>query len=152
MAASNLDSLEEPGLRSENVATERIELVGPPNHRLSDRRRVTLDELARESFLVTIMGCPVRAAFEKAFARHARRPRIIAEFASIAAMRSVVEDGGGCALMPASAARGALATGKIVALPWSRQEMPVSMRWRQQRVPPSALRHFLEVARDSLAA
>src|SRR5215467_13936878 len=32
------DSLEEPGLRSENVATERIELVGPPNHRLSGRR------------------------------------------------------------------------------------------------------------------
>src|SRR5215468_3838167 len=28
------DSPEEPGLRSEHVATERIMLVGPPNHRL----------------------------------------------------------------------------------------------------------------------
>jgi DNA-binding transcriptional LysR family regulator len=146
-------SLEEPGLRSENVATEGIVLVGPPNHRLSGRRRVTLDELAREGFLVTITGCPVRAAFETAFARHANRPRIIAEFASIAAMRSVVEDGCGCALLPASTAREALATGKVVALAWpAQQDMPVSMRWRQQRMPPSALRHFLEVARDSLAA
>ena len=60
---------------------------------------------------MTITGCPVRAAFEKAFAHHAKRPRVLAEFASIAAMRSIVEEGGGCALLPASAARGALATG-----------------------------------------
>ncbi len=147
------DSLEEPGLRSENVATEGIVLVGPPNHHLSGRRRLTLDELAREGFLVTVTGCPVRAAFEAAYARHANRPRIVAEFASIAAMRSVVEDGCGCALLPASTAREALAAGKVVALAWpAQQNMSVSMRWRQQRAPPSALRHFLDVARDSLAA
>ncbi|MBR0752737.1 LysR family transcriptional regulator [Bradyrhizobium jicamae] len=144
-------SPEETGLRSENVTTERIVLVGPPNHRLSGQRSVTLDELAREDFLVTITGCPVRAAFEKAFAKH-KCPRIVAEFASIAAMRNIVEQGGGCALLPASTAREALAAGKLVALPWpAQQEMPVSMRWRQQRLPPPALRHFLEVARHSLA-
>src|SRR5262249_6016929 len=44
------DTVEEPGLRSEQVATERIALVGPPNHRLSGQHRVTLDELAREGF------------------------------------------------------------------------------------------------------
>jgi DNA-binding transcriptional LysR family regulator len=147
------DSPQEPGLRSETVATEPIVLIGPRNHRLSGRRRVTLDELAQEGFLVTISGCPVRAVFEKAFARHDKRPRIIAEFASIAGMRSLVEDGCGCALLPASAARETLAAGKVVALAWPvQQDMPVSMRWRQQRVPPSALRHFLEVARERLAA
>jgi DNA-binding transcriptional LysR family regulator len=147
------NSLEEPGLRTESVTTERIVLVGPPNHRLSGRRRVSLDELAWEGFLVTITGCPVRAAFEKAFAQRAKRPRIVAEFASIAAMRAMVEDGGGCALLPASATREALAAGKVVALAWpAQQNMPVSMRWRQQRVPPSALRHFLAAARDNFAA
>jgi DNA-binding transcriptional LysR family regulator len=95
----------------------------------------------------------VRAAFEKAFAEHAKRPRIIAEFASIAAMRSIVEEAGGCALLQASAARTALAAGKVVALAWpAQQDMPVSMRWRQQHVAPSALRHFLQVARESFAA
>jgi DNA-binding transcriptional LysR family regulator len=147
------EPLQEPGLRSENVATEPIVLVGPPNHRLAGRHRVTRDELARERFLLTITGCPVRAAFEKEFAQPAKRPAVIAEFASIAAMRSMVEDGGGCALLPASAAREALAAGKVVALPWrAPQDMPVSMRWRQQRAAPSALHHFLEAARDSLAA
>jgi DNA-binding transcriptional LysR family regulator len=147
------NSPEEPGLRSEIVATEQIVLVGPPSHRFSARRRITLDELAREAFLVTIMGCPVRAAFEKAFALSARRPRVLAEFASIAAMRSVVEGGGGCALLPASAAREALAAGKVVPLAWpAQQDMPISMRWRQQRVAPPALRQFLAVARGSLAA
>jgi DNA-binding transcriptional LysR family regulator len=145
-------AMEEAGLRSETVATERIVLVGPPNHRLVGRP-VALDELAREAFLVTIDGCPVRAAFEQAFGRSGARPRIVAEFASIAAMRSLVEDGGGCALLPASAARQSLAAGRVVALAWPAQpDMPVSMRWRQQRAPPSALRHFLDAARTSLAA
>jgi DNA-binding transcriptional LysR family regulator len=146
------DAAREPGVRSEKVATERIALVGPPNHRLCGRRRLTLDELAREAFLVTIVGCPVRAAFETAFAERDQRPRIVAEFASIAAMRSLAEDGGGCALMPASAARDALAAGKLVELAWPAQpDIPVTMRWRQRRAPPSALRHFLDAARESLA-
>jgi DNA-binding transcriptional LysR family regulator len=147
------ESCEEPGLRSERVATESIILVGPPNHRLSGQRRVTLEDLAQEQFLLTIFGCPVREAFERAFAQQARRPRIIAEFASIAAMRGIVENGVGCTLLPASAAREALAAGKVVALAWpASPEMSVSMRWRQQRSPPPALRHFLEAARRSLAA
>jgi DNA-binding transcriptional LysR family regulator len=147
------EAVGEAGVRSETVATERIVLVGPPNHRLSARRQVALDDLAQEGFLVTIAGCPVRAAFEQAFAQHGARPRILAEFASIAAMRGLVEDGAGCALLPASAAREALAAGKVVPLAWPAQPaMPVSMRWRQQRVPPSALRHFLDLARASLAA
>jgi DNA-binding transcriptional LysR family regulator len=146
------DGVEEAGLHSEKVATERIALVGPPNHRLCGRRGITLDELAREDFLVTITGCPVRAAFEQAFAGKTR-PRIVAEFASIAAMRSLAEDGSGCALMPASAARDAIAVGKLVELAWPAQpDIPVSMRWRHRRAPPSALRHFLDVARESLAA
>jgi DNA-binding transcriptional LysR family regulator len=146
------DSPEEQGLRSEHVAAEQIVLVGPPNHRLAGRRRVAIPELVREGFLVTITGCPVRGAFEKAFARHAKRPRIIAEFASIAAMRNLVEEGGGCALLPASAAREAPAAGKVVALAWPAQrDMPISMCWRQQRVAPSALRHFLQTAPESLA-
>jgi DNA-binding transcriptional LysR family regulator len=147
------ESSEDPGLCSEKVATEPIIFVGSPNHRLSGQRRVTLDELAQEEFLLTIFGCPVREVFEKAFAQQAKRPRIIAEFASIAAMRGIVENGVGCALLPACSAREALASGKLVALAWpASQEMPVSMRWRQQRSPPPALRHFLQAARSSLAA
>jgi DNA-binding transcriptional LysR family regulator len=95
----------------------------------------------------------VREVFEKAFAQQARRPRIIAEFASIAAMRGIVENGVGCTLLPAFAAREALASGRVVALAWpALQEVPVSMRWRQQRSPPPALHHFLQAARSSLAA
>jgi DNA-binding transcriptional LysR family regulator len=147
------ESCEEPGLRSERVATEPIILVGPPNHRLSGQRRITLEELSQEEFLLTIFGCPVREVFEKAFAQQARRPRIIAEFASIAAMRGIVENGVGCTLLPAFAAREALASGRVVALAWpALQELPVSMRWRQQRSPPPPLHHFLQAARSSLAA
>jgi DNA-binding transcriptional LysR family regulator len=147
------DLPEEPGLRNENVAKEPIVLVGPANHRLAGQPGITLDELAKENFLVTIPGCPVRAAFEKAFARQANRPRIVGEFASIAAMRSLAEARAGCALLPGSAAVSTLAAGGVVALAWpAQQDMPIAMRWRQQRSTPSALQHFLEAARRSFAA
>jgi DNA-binding transcriptional LysR family regulator len=95
----------------------------------------------------------VRAVFERAFAAAPIRPRIGGEFTSIAAMRSLVEAGAGCALVPESAARDSLDNGRTARLPWpSVAVTPVTMRWRQQRTMPPALRRLLDVARRTMAA
>jgi DNA-binding transcriptional LysR family regulator len=147
------DTAEEADVRSERVASEQIVLVGPPDHPLVGRGDVTLGDLAQAQFLVTIDGCPLRAAFDEAFDRHGDRPPIVAEFASPVAMRRMAEEGAGCALIPESAARESLTAGRLVALSWpARREIPVSMRWRQKRALPPALREFLQMARVRLAA
>jgi DNA-binding transcriptional LysR family regulator len=146
-------AVEEKGLQSESVGSEPIVLIAPSNHRLVEKRRIALDEFAKEPFLVTVMGCPVREAFERAFASQADRPRIVGEFTSIAAMRSLVEAGAGCAFVPRTAALDALANGKVVALVSpAEQSAAVTMKWRRQRSPSSALHHFLEVARRNAIA
>jgi DNA-binding transcriptional LysR family regulator len=147
------DPVEEPGLRCEHVGTEPIVLIGPSNHRLAGQRRIPLGEFAKERFLVTVTGCPMRDAFERAFANHADRPRIVGEFTSISAMRSLVEAGAGCALLPRTAAEDALASRRVAALAWpAEQNTAVAMKWRRQRSMPSALHHFLDTARHTLAA
>lgn len=148
----------EPGLSSEVLGREPVVLAAPPNHRLAGRLAggdaVTTGDLAGEPFLVTIPGCPTRAAFDAVFAAQpTARPRIVGEFASVAAMRTLVEAGGGCAFMPRTAAEDSLATGRLIALPWrSPVDIPVSMAWRRRRRLPSALAHFLEAARAAPAA
>lgn len=146
-------AINEPGLRSETLGKEPIVLVGPPNHRLFGRDRVPLEELAKEPFLVTVSGCPMRDAFERAFAATGSdRPRIVGEFASIAAMRSLVEASAGCALLPRAAVQDALASGKVVPLAWDgAQDTPVAMTWRKRRSIPTALHRFLDTARVSFA-
>jgi DNA-binding transcriptional LysR family regulator len=144
------DLSDEHGLKAEKVGFEPILLVGRSDHRLRGRAGIDVDDLTDEDFAVTVTGCPVRAAFEQAFATRGTRPRIVAETSSIAAIRRFVEDGPMCALMPASAAREAITDGKLVALEWPLKPMDVSMRWRRTRFTPAPLAAFLELARKGL--
>jgi DNA-binding transcriptional LysR family regulator len=141
---------EEPGLKTEKVGREPILLVGPSDHRLRGRPDLGAEDLVNEDFAITIVGCPVRAAFEQAFAKCSMRPRIVAETSSIAAIRRFVEDGPMCAMMPASAAREAIDDGKLVPLEWPLKPMDISMRWRRTRFTPAPLAAFLELARNGL--
>ena len=109
-------------------------------------------ELAEERFLLTIPGCPMREAFEQELARSGtKRPQVIGEFASIAALRNLVETGAGCALVPRAAVQRALATGKVTSLAWSgAADIPISMVWRMPPDTASPLGRFLETARREL--
>jgi DNA-binding transcriptional LysR family regulator len=144
------DPANEAGLRHEQLGREPIILIAP--HPLAGRAQLSRDVLARERFILTIPGCPIRAAFERAFAANATRPKVVAEIASIAAMRRLVETGAGCALIPRAAVQPALLEGKVVALAWDGpQATTIAMTWRRRRTQPPALRYFLDAAREELA-
>jgi DNA-binding transcriptional LysR family regulator len=140
----------DPELQSEPVAREDFVIIAPLGHRLAGRTAIDPEELADEAFLVTERGCVYRHLFESAFpAVSSNRPRVAGEFSSIAAIRSLVETGLGCALVPRLVA---LSTdGRIVALPWigGADSVPISMIWRRRRVQSPGLHLFLEAARDS---
>ncbi|HEV7776514.1 MAG TPA: LysR family transcriptional regulator [Luteibacter sp.] len=138
-----------PELASEQVAEERVAVIVPAGHRLADQATVDYAELADESFLVTESGCVYRAMFETFAATLARRPRIVGEVASIAAILELVGAGMGCALVPRLVVPAA--SGKITALPSMVPDVvtPLTMAWRRQRVQSPALRTFIAAARDA---
>jgi DNA-binding transcriptional LysR family regulator len=144
----------EAGLCSETLGKEPIVLVGPPGHRLAGKPHVKFGELSTERFLLTVPGCPMREAFEQELARSgAKRPQVIGEFASIAALRNLVETGAGCALVPRAAVQEAIASGKVTALAWSgAADIPISMVWRTPPETASPLGRFLDTARRELSA
>ena len=146
-AFSTLSDSEE--LQSEVVGSERLVLIVPPKHRLAHATEVGPDDVAEEPFLVTEPGCVYRHMFETAFP--AIRPRIAGEVASLAAIRSLVEGGMGCALLPEVAL--ANTNGAVHRLNWRGdvQSVPVTMAWRHRRVQPPALKLFLDEARARFA-
>ncbi|RUL79639.1 LysR family transcriptional regulator [Dyella choica] len=146
-AFSTLDEGEE--LQSEIIGSERLVIIVPPGHRLARATEVGPGDIAKEPFLVTEQGCVYRHMFDTAFS--AQRPRIAAEVASLAAIRSLVEAGMGCALLPEVALAGS--NSAVHRLTWhgDMQTVPVMMVWRHRRVQPPALKLFLDEARASFA-
>jgi DNA-binding transcriptional LysR family regulator len=146
------DAATGPDLRSEQVAQERLVIIAPRNHRLAGREVIQPDDLADDAFLVTETGCVYRRMFEEAFAATLPdRPKLVGEFASIAAIWGLVEAGLGCALVPHLAVPAANVD--IVVLPWigNNPVTPITMIWRRRRVESPALGLFLAAARTALA-
>lgn len=143
------DALPATGVRSETVAEEGLLIILPPNHRLSGREEVGPEELVDEAFLLTQPGCVYRKMFEDAFAATLPgRPKCAGEFASIGSMRSLVEAGLGCALVPRSALNGQ--PGRVVVVPLAgiSRTTPVTMMWRHRRVQSPVTAAFLDTTRE----
>lgn len=142
---------EDPGLQEEPVGEERLVLAVPPGHRLAGLGPVRPVDLAAEAFLATEPGCVYRQLLDRAFEAAALPPpRIVGEFSSLGTVRSLVEAGSGCALVPAVAVAEAALRGSLVALPWEGllRSAQVTLLWRRHREPPPVLRSFLALARQ----
>jgi DNA-binding transcriptional LysR family regulator len=139
---------DEDDCHSEVLSLEELAVVAPAGHRLAGRNGVEASDLAGEPFLVTEKGCIYRQMFDTAFpVEGEQKPDIVGEFGSIATIRSLVETGMGCALMPLLAV--GESQGRVAVLPWqgAHNHVPISMNWRRRRVQPPGLRLFIEAAR-----
>ncbi|OHV78390.1 hypothetical protein LCM4579_26425 [Ensifer sp. LCM 4579] len=139
-------------MASEQVAQEGLVVIAPADHRLAGCESVDTGDLIDDAFLVTERGCVYRRMFDAAFAATLPdRPRLVGEFASLAAIRSLVGAGLGCALVP----RLVVPEGErdVVVLPWKDKSRaaPVLMAWRRRRIQPPPLSAFLAVARRHFA-
>jgi DNA-binding transcriptional LysR family regulator len=141
------DVTREPDVQVQLLSHESIVLAAHPGHPLARKAHIELAELEAQVYAITVEGCPIRAAFERAFSTTAARPRVLAEFGSIAAMRVVVEAGSAIALFPQSAVKAALNAGTLISLPgMAFEQLPIYMVWRSVRHPSTALRHFLDAS------
>ncbi|HEX7113065.1 MAG TPA: LysR family transcriptional regulator [Mizugakiibacter sp.] len=149
------DVVDDPELEHEAVAHEALAVIAPPGHPLAARRSLASADLAGAPFLVTETGCVYRRMFDRAFAPlGGAAPRIAGEYGSIAAIRTLVESGEGCALLPRFVVADAMADGRLAALPWPGEEprVAVTMLWRRRRTQAPALREFIELARAHFGA
>jgi DNA-binding transcriptional LysR family regulator len=141
-------------LETEELLREPVELVGRPDHHLAGRVGISPADLAHETILLTEAGCAYRALFERALATAGVAPREIVEFSSVEAIKQCVAAGMGLAVLPGVAVERELANGQLAALHWAGPSLEVvtQMVWHARRWQSPALRAFLQMGRDLLAA
>jgi DNA-binding transcriptional LysR family regulator len=104
------------GLTAAAVARDDLALLVAPGHRLARRAEVSIRDLGAEAFLAHNVRSPYRERVFQTFARCRTPLNIVIELPSLDAIKRLVEQGAGVALMPRRVAQAEMARGDLVAL------------------------------------
>jgi len=141
----------QPGLTSVAVARDDLGLLVAPGHRLARRSEVSVRELGAETFLAHNVRSPYRERVLQSFARCRTPLNIAVELPSLDAIKRLVEQGVGVALMPRRVAQAEMARGDLVALTVRemRFERTIHAVYRGNGDLSEAARAFLATAREA---
>jgi DNA-binding transcriptional LysR family regulator len=140
-------SLDDDALEVAELASEEVLVVVPPAHRLADRDRVSMDDLAGEVFVVTRTGYWQRALVDQLFAQVGLQAVIGCESDEPAAIPPLVAAGLGVGLLPAVSRR----ESPRHAVAWLHLDVPDCRRnlhlvWRRGVYLSAAARAFRDAA------
>lgn len=150
--------LDEPvqasSLHVEELVTEPLWILAPPDHPLATKSAIDLADLDREPALFTEVGCAYRSLFERALADAGVSLQTSFEFASVEAIKQSVMAGLGITILPSVAVRREVAEGLLVALPYRDHPLEVvsQMVWHKDKWVSPALRALITVSREMWSA
>lgn len=137
-----LDTVAEP------LARHPLVIVAAPSHPLTARRRIPIEQLAQESFLMREPGSGTRTAMEQAFQERGASYRTSMEMSSNETIKQAVMAGMGISLISAHTVGLELQTGRLVVL--DVVGLPILRDWfvihlKRKRLSPiaAAFRSFL---------
>ncbi|MEU8894766.1 LysR family transcriptional regulator [Nocardia sp. NPDC048505] len=120
---------------------ERLVLVVPPAHRLRERSRVALAELAADEFVTTPVGFGYRTLLDSLFAEAGVVPKISFESADLATIEGLVAAGLGVAILPEQFAGASGTIGLPLTTPAARRTVGLTWRTDHPLAPPAARFH-----------
>ncbi len=131
----DLDTVNEP------FAPHPYVIVAPPNHPLAGRKRIAVERLAREPFVVREKGSDTSNSMIEAFGDHMAELNIAMEIRSTETIKQAVMAGMGVSFLSAHTIRREVQDGSLVVL--NVQGFPVMLNWyvvhrKAKRLPPVA--------------
>lgn len=127
----------QPGLAMEPFMDDELVVIAAPGHRLAGRRAVALEELAREPMMVREPGSGTRAAVERLFADRQLPLYRAMELSRNGAIKQVVKEGLGVAVISRAALSLELETEVLCLL--DVECFPVVRAWHIITMPDFAL-------------
>lgn len=139
-----------PVLKSVPVASDDLALLVAPTHPLAAREDVSVRELGVESFLAHNVRSPYRERVIQTFERHRTPLHISIELPTLEAIKLLVEQGVGVALMPRRAAEAEIEHGRLAALTVREMRLArkIHLVYRKGAKLSHAARAFLTCARE----
>ena len=132
------------------LAVERLVAVLPPRHPLASKRRLTINQLQDENFVVSPPGATIRTAVVRAAHESGFDPRIAFESRETTRIRAIVAAGLGVAILPHSDALSPGPAVVSVELLGEHFNHRLSLCWRDRRSQSPAARAMLAHARRAL--
>ncbi len=138
-------------IASVSVMTDELALIVSPEHPLAKRDTVSVRELGAESFIAHNVASPYREKVVRTFEKYRTPLNISMEMPTLEAIKRLVEQGMGVALVPRLTARPEIARQKVVALTVRemRLERSIYLIYLKGANLSHAARAFLRVARES---
>lgn len=135
------------GLTITPMPDDRLVLIAPIGHRLAERKKVKVNDMNGEDFVLFERDVPTRKAMDKIFKANAVEVKKVAEFDNIETIKRAVEVGFGLAIVPESAVleskkAGALAVIQLAEKYWVRS---VGVIHRTDRNLSLAARKFIDL-------
>ena len=144
----------DPAIRSIAVGVDEISLVVAPDHPLAGRKTVSVKDLGAEAFIAHNVPSPYREKVIRTFEKHRTPLNISMEMPTLEAIKRLVEQGMGVALIPRLAAQIEIERKQLVGL--TVKEMKLERRLHLIHRKGATLSHaakaFLRVARESAPA
>jgi DNA-binding transcriptional LysR family regulator len=136
-------------IKSVPVATDELALVVAPDHPLAARTIVSVHELGAESFIAHNVPSPYREKVVKTFEKQRTPLNISMEMPTLEAIKRLVENGLGVALIPRLAAQTEISRKQLVGLTVRemRLERKLHLIYRKGATLSHAAKAFLRVAR-----
>jgi len=136
------------------VMTDELALIVAPDHPLANKgpneEEVSVKELGAESFIAHNVSSPYREKVVSTFAKYKTPLNISMEMPTLEAIKRLVEQGMGVALVPRLTAQIEIARKQVVALTVKemRLERGIHLIYRKGATLSHAARAFLAVARE----
>ena len=137
----------QPNLVLASNALEPVCFVAPPGHPLAAQAAVTLEELARQEFLLTERGMSYRDALDQRLAARGLAIHPYIELGSASLLCQMVEHGMGLSFLPEYVVRDALAAGTLARLnvPACQIEMRRQLFYHKDKWLTPQMKVFIEL-------
>ena len=135
------------------VISDQLALIVAPEHPLAARETVSVRELGAETFIAHNVPSPYRERVIKTFEKYCTPLNISTEMPTLEAIKRMVEDRMGVALVPRLTAQTEIERGLLVGLNVKemRLERKLHLIYRKGASLSHAAKAFLRVARDAAA-
>jgi DNA-binding transcriptional LysR family regulator len=132
---------------------ERIVLLAPSGHPLSNAARVLPGDLAGQTMILTEAGCSYRSRFMQVMGEAGASLKSTMESGNVEVMKQLAASGLGIALLPRVAALGELASGRLVELRWAGASLDLFTQvvYHKDKWLTPAMRAFLRMAEETLS-
>jgi len=135
-------------VKSIPVLIDELTLIVAPNHPLANEKNISVKDLGAENFIAHNAPSPYRQKVIETFEKQDTRLNISVELPSLEAIKKLVENGVGVALIPKLTAQSEIADGRLKALTVKgmKFERRLNIIYRRNSVLSHAAKVFLKIA------